>query len=128
MSSSFAGSITSSIALATGELAMSSPRPNPSSKVDGIREYWARTQREARAQEGTDAAPQRAQVESEKVRENRLRRAAGRQGLRLIKSRRRDPRAVDYGRYWITGEHRMLLTSEYGVTLDEVEEYLSGEW
>jgi hypothetical protein len=32
-----------------------------------------------------------------KVRENRLRRAAYRQGLRLEKSRRRDPRAVDYG-------------------------------
>jgi len=62
-----------------------------------------------------------------KVRENRLRRAAGRQGLRLIKSRRRDSRAVDYGRYWISGENRALLTSEYGVTLDEVEEFLSGE-
>jgi hypothetical protein len=37
-----------------------------------------------------------------KVFENRLRRAAERQGLRLVKSRRRDPRAADYGTYWLT--------------------------
>lgn len=36
---------------------------------------------------------------SEKVRENRLRRMADRYGFRLIKSRSRDPRAVDYGLY-----------------------------
>jgi len=100
---------------------------SPSSKVAGIREHWRQTLAEAEAR-GTDpGAPQPVQVDPEKVRENRLRRAAGRQGLRLIKSRRRDPRAVDYGRYWISGENRALLTSEYGVTLDEVEEYLSGE-
>jgi hypothetical protein len=34
-----------------------------------------------------------------KVLENRLRRAAERQGLRLEKSRARDPRAIDYGTY-----------------------------
>lgn len=39
---------------------------------------------------------------AEKVRENRLRRMAERQGHQLVKSRRRDPRAYDYGRYWIT--------------------------
>jgi hypothetical protein len=38
---------------------------------------------------------------AERVRENRLRRVADRQGLRLVKSRRRDPRAVDYGRYML---------------------------
>jgi hypothetical protein len=37
----------------------------------------------------------------EKVRENRLRRMAERQGLRLVKSRRRDPRAIDYGTYML---------------------------
>jgi hypothetical protein len=37
----------------------------------------------------------------EKVRENRLRRMAARQGLQLLKSRRRDPRALDYGTYWL---------------------------
>ncbi len=36
---------------------------------------------------------------SEKVRENRLRRMADRQGYRLVKSRSRDPRAVDFGLY-----------------------------
>src|SRR5215468_4912335 len=34
-----------------------------------------------------------------KVRENRLRRIASRQGLRLEKSRQRDPMALDYGKY-----------------------------
>jgi hypothetical protein len=35
----------------------------------------------------------------EKVRETRLRFMADRQGLRLTKSRTRDPRAMDYGLY-----------------------------
>src|SRR5258708_27379853 len=39
---------------------------------------------------------------AEKVRENRLRRMAERQGHQLVKSRRRDPRAYDYGRDLIT--------------------------
>jgi len=106
---------------------MSSPSPGPSPKGARIREHWRQTLREAEARGTDDGAPQPVQRESGKVRENRLRRAAGRQGLRIVKSRRRDPRAVDYGRYWISGENRALLTSEYGVTLDEVEEYLSGE-
>lgn len=33
--------------------------------------------------------------------EARCRRAATRHGLRLVKSRRRDPRAVDYRGYWL---------------------------
>jgi hypothetical protein len=37
----------------------------------------------------------------DKTRETRLRRAADRQGLRLERSRRRDPRAIDYDRYWL---------------------------
>jgi hypothetical protein len=37
----------------------------------------------------------------DKTRETRLRRMADRQGLRLEKSRRRDPKAVDYDRYWL---------------------------
>lgn len=36
---------------------------------------------------------------TEKVRENRLRRMAERQGYRLVKSRRRDPLAADFGTY-----------------------------
>jgi hypothetical protein len=37
--------------------------------------------------------------------ETRLRRAADRQGLRLVRSRRRDERALDYGTYWLV-DHR----------------------
>jgi len=40
----------------------------------------------------------------EKVRENRLRCMADRQGLRLVKSRRRDPRAIDHGGWMIVDE------------------------
>ena len=36
---------------------------------------------------------------SASVQENRLRRMAKRQGLRLVKARRRDPLALDYGRF-----------------------------
>jgi hypothetical protein len=54
---------------------------------------------------------------SEKVRENRLRRAAERQGLTLSKSRRRDPRAKDYGTYQL-GDRALA-------DLDAVEEALS---
>ena len=67
----------------------------------------------------------------EKVRENRARRAAERQGLGLVKSRRRDPKALDYDMYGLTE----LSTGEalkgvgapslrYGLTIDEVEVYL----
>lgn len=37
-----------------------------------------------------------------KVHENRVRRMAGRQELRLSRSRRRDPLATDYGLYTVT--------------------------
>lgn len=71
-----------------------------------------------------------------KVRENRLRRAAERQGLRLEKSRRRDPRAYDYGTYYLVQgppperggtnwKARTLVSPEQGLTLDEVEAYLT---
>jgi hypothetical protein len=38
---------------------------------------------------------------TDKVTENRIRRAAKRQGLALRKPRRRDPRALDFGDYWL---------------------------
>ena len=63
----------------------------------------------------------------EKVRENRLRRMADRQGLRLQKSRRRDPRAIDYGRYWLTDPYNsnaLVAGGDWGATLDEIAEYL----
>lgn len=60
-----------------------------------------------------------------KVRENRLRRVAARQGLRLVRSRRRDPRALDFGRYWLYREATgALLSPERGLTLDEIERRL----
>lgn len=62
---------------------------------------------------------------ADKVRENRLRRAAERQGLRLVKSRRRDPRALDYGRWEILNGDGRPVTD--GLTLDDVEAYLHGD-
>lgn len=66
---------------------------------------------------------------SEKAREVTLRRAAARQGLRLIKSRRRDARALDYGLYWLVplqGNQSDPLTVENGMTLDQAERRLRG--
>jgi hypothetical protein len=67
----------------------------------------------------------------DKVRENRLRRAALRQGLVLRMSRRRDPRALGYGRYVLTGEldGRHVFggdeaTGDHLATLDEIEMFL----
>jgi len=82
------------------------------------------------AREEREASSQVEGFREEKVRENRLRRTARRRGMLFVKSRRRDPRACDYGRYWLVvqGEHYALLTPESGVTLDEVEEYLSDGW
>ena len=64
-----------------------------------------------------------------KVRENRLRRMAHRQGLSLWLSRRRDENAVDYGLYALTGArgpvHAQGPISFYALDLDEVEEYLT---
>ena len=70
---------------------------------------------------------------SDKVRENRLRRVAHRQGFRLWRSRRRDTRAIDYGLYAITTQdggrgliHPQGPNSIFALDLDEVEEYLIG--
>lgn len=51
---------------------------------------------------------------ADKVRENRLRRMAERQGLELRKSRRRDPRAKDYGRWYIVDVEREIEAAEIG--------------
>jgi hypothetical protein len=49
---------------------------------------------------------------SEKVRENRVRRMLARQGYKLSRSRRRDPRALDYGQYVISrGAARFTVAS-----------------
>lgn len=61
----------------------------------------------------------------DKVRENRLRRAAARQGLTLRRSRRRDQRALDYGAYWLTDAAGHLVTAEGGSSIDEIEHFLN---
>jgi len=69
----------------------------------------------------------------EKVRENRARRAAERQGLVLKASRRRDPRALDFGCYALTDLWSGAIVAGVGGTgrfefsLDDVEEYLNGD-
>ncbi len=60
-----------------------------------------------------------------KVQENRLRRMADRQGLRLEKSRRRDHRALDFGTYTLTDIRKdevVVVTTD----LKEVEAVLTG--
>src|SRR5712671_6443778 len=66
----------------------------------------------------------------EKVREARLRRMAKRQGLKLVRSRRRDPLAIDYGRYVIVDpDSNRTVAGELGsasaMTLDDVEGWLT---
>jgi hypothetical protein len=62
----------------------------------------------------------------EKVRENRLRRAAERQGLRLQKARRRDPRAWDYGRWYVVDSDGVCVSTGQPFDLDQVERFLLG--
>ncbi len=64
---------------------------------------------------------------SSNVQENRVRRMAQRQGLQVMKSRRRDVRAIDYGTYWVVDPYTngVVLGSEWGFTLDEVEAFLT---
>jgi hypothetical protein len=65
----------------------------------------------------------------EKARESRLRRMAERQGLVLRKSRRRDPRALDLGSYWLIDVDSNVLAAggDHGTNLDGVEAFLVGE-
>ena len=69
-----------------------------------------------------------------KVRENRLRRAADRQGLRLSKSRSRDPNAMDFGMYALIDQQTGGATHPalaqrwvHTLDLDEVEHYLTSD-
>ena len=66
---------------------------------------------------------------AEKVRENRVRRMAERQGLKVVKSRRKDPRGIGYGKYKVLDATTMKPVfgskpDEYSATLDEVEAWL----
>jgi hypothetical protein len=65
----------------------------------------------------------------DKVRENRLRRIAARQGFRLVKFRVREPRAFDYGRWLIVDAARnWIVAGEPGyMYLDDVEAWLTEE-
>lgn len=74
-------------------------------------------------------------TQDEKIREARIRRAAERQGMVLHRSRRRDPRALTFGRYWLVVPDGKVLGSPGGIrmvgdppglTLDEVEAHLTG--
>lgn len=72
---------------------------------------------------------------TDKIRENRLRRMAKRRGLLLVKSRRRDTGALDYGLYVLIIDGRenrepgedpiSAFDRGEGRTLDQVEEELT---
>lgn len=69
-----------------------------------------------------------------KIRENRLRRMADRQGYALRKSRRRDPRALDYGTYMLVDRagNFVVAGADIGghpgsMYLDDVEAVLTGD-
>ena len=69
---------------------------------------------------------------TDKIRENRLRRTADRQGYRLVKSRSRDPHAVDYALYALLdvrsgGAVNPAIAQRWTCswTLEEVEEFLA---
>ena len=69
-----------------------------------------------------------------RTREQRLRRMAGRQGLKLHKSPRRDPRALDYGAYILVDARTNAVVYGgaeggflAGPDLDRIERYLKGE-
>lgn len=67
---------------------------------------------------------------ADRVRENRVRRVAQRRGLRIVKSRRRDPRALDYGCYCIVDADTNCVVAGGGQkhfhwSLDDVEKWLT---
>lgn len=62
---------------------------------------------------------------TEKVREIRLRRTADRRGYRLERCRRRDPHALGYGTYRLLSVSGEGASTDYGLTLDDVENALS---
>ena len=68
-----------------------------------------------------------------KVEENRLRRKARRHGLFIRKTRRRDPDALDYGRYAIfDADHGGCchagspINTPYALTLEDVAAFIDG--
>lgn len=67
---------------------------------------------------------------TEQMRTERLREMAERRGLRLVRSTRRDPNALDYGRYFLRDPSTRVAvagtarTGRPEWTLDEVEAFL----
>lgn len=67
--------------------------------------------------------------ENDKVKENRLRRIAERRGMKIEKSRRRDPKAIDFGGYMLIDvSTNAVITGgspyPYSASIEDVEEYL----
>jgi hypothetical protein len=64
----------------------------------------------------------------EKARENRLRRVAERRGgYKIVRCRRRDPKAVGYGTYYIADDGDRIVAGDiykFGLSLDQVEDWL----
>jgi hypothetical protein len=72
------------------------------------------------------------QEKTDRARENRLRRMAERQGLRLERSPRRDPDEPGHGTYQLIHTYTRGVVhaghagqAGYGLDLDDVEEYLT---
>lgn len=68
--------------------------------------------------------------QAEKVRENRLRQKAKRMGLSVLKSRRRDPQALDFGLFMIVDAYTngaLVGSGPFGadMSLDDVETFLA---
>ncbi len=63
-----------------------------------------------------------------KSRVDRIRRAARRQGLIVMKSRARDPRSIEYAGFIIADEARHLVAGgrphAFSLSIEEVEQYL----
>lgn len=70
-----------------------------------------------------DATPQEI-----KTFEDRLRRMARRQGLTLLKSRTRDPRALTYNGFMLADANNYIVAGShpngYSMNIDEVERFL----
>jgi hypothetical protein len=70
-------------------------------------------------------------MDTDKVRENRLRRLAQRHRLSLQKAKSRDPHTWDYGTYQLVDPRatsivfaNLAVGNGYGLSLDDVEDYL----
>lgn len=62
--------------------------------------------------------------DDEKIRENRLRRVAARQGIVFRRSRRRDTRALDFGVIYLIDADRNFLLATCD-DLDQAEDWLT---